>query len=135
MTRPRTPERAEFLTDVITTALEGGIGYWAVASSYRWYHPTLDGGTATPGPNGTANAYATIHETEGDDAIGPPLLVDVDAIARALGIMRKGTPEGWNARDVARCLAASAANDAGDIDSGDADCIVQIAVLGSVVYG
>jgi hypothetical protein len=135
MARTRSPERQEFLSDIITTALEGGVGYWSVATAYEWFDPTTSGGTATPGPNGTANAYATIHETEGDDAIGPPLLVDVDAIARALGIMRKGTPEGWNAQDVARCLAASAANDAGDIDAGDADCIVQVAVLGSVVYG
>jgi hypothetical protein len=136
MTRTRTPERQEFFADIITTALEGGVGYWSQASEYRWFSPTLSGGTATPGPNGTANAYATLHETDTDDGeLGPPLTVTVDDIARAFGILRRGTPEGWNARDVARMLAAYAETDAGEIDAGDADCIVQVATLGTVVYG
>ncbi|MFC9982662.1 hypothetical protein [Gordonia sp. NPDC127522] len=32
----RTAARTAFLADVYTCALEGGIGYWATCSSYRW---------------------------------------------------------------------------------------------------
>jgi hypothetical protein len=132
----RTPERQEFFADIITTALEGGVGYWSQASEYRWFSPSLDGGTATPGPNGTANAYATLHETETDDGeLGPALIVAVQDIARVFGLLRLGTPKGWNDRDVARMLTAYRECDAGGIDSLDADCIVQVAVFGEVVYG
>jgi hypothetical protein len=61
----RSPERADFLTTVITTAAEGGINYWAAVGGYRWYHPNLDGGTAHPGLDGSANAYITVHENQG----------------------------------------------------------------------
>lgn len=36
-----TTDRAQFLADIITTALEGGIGYWATATHYEWHDPDL----------------------------------------------------------------------------------------------
>ena len=32
----RSEERTQFLADVITIALEGGVGYWSEAHEYRW---------------------------------------------------------------------------------------------------
>jgi hypothetical protein len=113
-----------------------GVGYWSQASEYRWFSPDLEGGTAEPGPDGTANAYATLHETETDDGeLGPPLTLAVADIRRAFGLLRLGTPKGWNDTDVRRMLDAYQDCDAGEIDAGDADCIVQVALLGEVVYG
>lgn len=46
-----TAERATFLSDVITGALEGGIGYWATATNYRWHYASLcDGENGHPVP-------------------------------------------------------------------------------------
>lgn len=135
----RTAERQDFYASIITTALEGGVGYWSQASEYRWFFPDLSGGTATPGPHGTANAYATLHENDGDD--NPPALrVDVDAIARAYGLIRRaaaGTLEiPFLSKQRARRLRDAYDDiDAGEIDSDDADVIVQVAVLGEVRYG
>lgn len=133
----RTAERQEFLADVITTAVEGGINYWAQVLEYRWYTPTLDGGSAEPGPNGTANAYVTLTDLEDPDE---QYDITVDSIARALSMIRAslkggGRPKGWNRTDAMRVLAASSANDAGDIDSADADCVLQYAIFDEVVYG
>ncbi len=137
----RTAERQEFLADVITTALEGGVGYWSQASEYRWFSPDLSGGTATPGPNGTANAYATLHETDTPDGeLGDALTVDVDVIARAFGKIRRAASGDlvipFLSREYARRLRDAYDDiDAGDIDADDADVVVQVGLFGQVVYG
>lgn len=169
--RDRTPERAEFLSDVLTTAVEGGIGYWSSVSDYRWWSPTLDGGSA-PHRDGQANAYVVVHcddelpdtclnnidghwyvitygrapyEIHARDCVTCGIarggrLVTVDDIARALGMLRKGPVQGLNEKLRADIIA----NDHGngdpegnhqDIDAGLADCIVQVALFGEVVYG
>jgi hypothetical protein len=129
----RSPERAQFLADVITTATEGGIQYWARVTGYRWFSPELEGGTAEPGPGGTANAWVELVDAEEDD--GERHRVDLDKIAHAFGVVRQGTPKGWNDDDVARMRQAYAELDAGEIDAGDADCLLQLAIFGEVVYG
>lgn len=137
----RSDERAQFLADVLTTAVEGGINHWAAVSGYRWYSPTVEGGRAEH-VEGQANAYVTVHEnevdTDGEDGC-VVRSIGVDDIARVLGEIRR-TPrrEGpeWMHDDlVAEILAADRLNDAGEIDAGACDCLMQIAVLGKVVYG
>jgi hypothetical protein len=133
-TTRRSPERAQFLADVITTATEGGIQYWARVTGYRWYSPDLDGGTAEPGPGGTANAWVELVDAEEDD--GKRHRVTVDDIARVLnGLRADAVPKYWNADAVRRAIAANRENDGGDIDAGDADCLLQLAIFGEVVYG
>ena len=51
----RTKERSEFLTDVLVTAVEGGIGYWAEAKDY-----TL--GSDRPGEGRDRYASAVVRE-------------------------------------------------------------------------
>ena len=139
-TRERKPERIEFLADVIITAAEGGIGYWSQVSVYKWWDPDLEGGTAEH-TEGQQNAYMVVHEQadgDQDDDLDPELkvaFIGVDDIARALGILRKGPVEGIS--DEARRLISGAdrENDAGSLDAGDADSIVQVAMFGKVVYG
>jgi hypothetical protein len=81
----RTPERAQFLADTLTTAVEGGINYWAYVDDYHWYSPDLDGGTAEH-EDGVANAYATVLDREDEDA--EPVRVDLDTIARGWGLYK-----------------------------------------------
>lgn len=164
-TRQRSAKRAEMLADVITTALEGGVGYWSQASVYRWWSPTLEGGSAVH-RDGEANAYAVLHEIEGgaehpctecdgtgtispveegrEDGDceacygtgGAPLLVTVEKVAEA--IQRILDPEGGIrlASDyVGRIAIANRDPEEADLDAGDCDAIVQVAVLGEVVYG
>lgn len=135
--RKRTPERARFLAAIVTTALEGGIGYWSQAEDYRWWDPELDGGTALH-EDGICNAYAVICDQEGDDP-DKCYLVTVDDVARALGILRKGPvkflDDGQRADIVAQDRANGDDENHQDIDATLADCIVQVALFGEVVYG
>jgi len=133
-TRNRSFNRQEFLSDVITTAFEGGIGYWAQAGEYKWWSPTLDGGTAEH-LYGQPNAYGVIWD--GDSELW--YTIDVDKVASAIKrIVDRDVPdsevhlaEGY--RDLVRI--ADAENDAGEIDADAADWIVQVACFGEVVYG
>lgn len=118
----RSPERVEFLNDVITTAVEGGINCWAAVSDYKW--------------SGVPETTVTVHELDYDtsDFMESGVPVTVETIASAIGKIVRG--ESQISEDRVKMIKdASAENDAGDIDSDLADCIVQVAVLGDVVYG
>lgn len=138
----RSPERAQFLTEVLVTAIEGGIGYWSYAYAYEWFFPELAGGTARPSPGGAANAYADVVEREEERATALPLPLDV--IARALTTIQRRCPHGMSEhvrRTVRYCdRMNSAAPDqapAGivDIDADLADQIVQVGLFDEVRYG
>jgi hypothetical protein len=152
--RARSPQRAEFLAGIITTALEGGIGYWAAAEEYRWFDPDLSGGTAEPGPGGTCTAYAVLVPNQGEAGSedwpvtddGPRFTLTLDEVARALGLIRAGGVPGLSDTGMIRRMVMvcdryngqdvdGAAFWAGDIDADVADAIVQVAVFGDVVYG
>lgn len=136
-TRKRSPERAEFLSDVLTTAVEGGINYWAAVADYRWWSPTLSGGTAEHS-DGLANAYVTVHPAD-DDADFEPKTIGVDDIARAINIIAKPgvrpSPEWMSGESEELIKSASRENDCSEIDAGDADNILQVAMFGKVIYG
>lgn len=120
----RTAERTQFLADILCTALEGGIGYWAQASVYRH--------SGDP-----AATLAVVHEYDdaADDYSPDRLEITPDAIAIGISRIRRGDLRNvteYRRRDV---LAAWRDNDAGDVDSDLADTIVQVALFGDVVYG
>ena len=127
-------ERRDFLAGIITTAVEGGIGYWSLAQDYRWFFPTIDGGTAVPGENGTANAHVTLHPNVDEESDFEPVTITVEKIEEALGKIRREQVQlnGTLRRLIYR---GDATNEGGDIDAGAADAIVQIAAFGEVVYG
>ena len=104
----RSPERLEFLADILSTAVEGGVNYWCEVSGYRWD----DAGTAR----------ALLTRRGGDRHELTP-----DVIARGLG--RVLAEEGF-----ADIREANRDNDAGMIDAEGADVIVQAALFGEVVY-
>ena len=146
----RSAERNEFLTHIVTTAVEGGIGYWSRASRYRW--GTDDGPFMLRG----ANPYSwcllqydagpwTDVANEGyprkvrpslDPTKGVWAILDADAIAHAFHLLRKDTDNKLVCAEVRQSLlAASASNESGDIDAIAADLLVQLGLLGDVVFG
>jgi hypothetical protein len=147
-TRTRSTERNDFLATVIVTAVEGGINYWAAVSDYEF----------VDGPNySLTSASVRVHEDadatdfDGETIVSSTgmrvpeegVLVTLDTIASAVQKIARGDamvgepghfdPLGDYAVKLIR--EASAANDAGDIDSDMADIIMQVAVIGHVRYG
>ena len=151
------PSREGFLADVIVTAVEGGIGYWADVQEYRWYFPDLSGGTAEPAPHGGGNAWATLTVKDEDAGVldlTPKTIAAAFKIimaedyqpSRFSGASQDYAKAGWvqttvgwgylpSHHWVGHQIAARAANDAGWVDSADADMLVQLGLLGGIVFG
>ncbi len=120
-TTRRTPQRAEFLTHIVITAVEGGLGPWTRVLQYRAVLPT---------PDNTEIADASLTVDATDDPI------TLDDIEQALHAISAGGVPNWDDRSDARMLVrdADATDDATDIDAELADAIIQVAVLGQPVY-
>lgn len=110
-------EREQYLDDIIVTAVEGGIGYWAIGRDYKW---------SDDGPS----SVEIMEEEEG----GTWHMVDRSAIRKGIGMVLSGAT-GVHESYVDTLRKAERHNDAGDIDAELADIIVQAAILGDVVYG
>jgi hypothetical protein len=129
----------KMLWDTFVTALEGGIGYWAASSSYHIWAD--DNGTEDH--EGFYSDVVDADYPPGDpDAEFPPTRVDRAVIAR--GFERVATGEHNMHSDAAGKFAwMLQARLAGkddyevdvDFDAGDADCLVQIAMFGKLVFG
>lgn len=119
MTIDLKPARADFLSDIIITAINDGIEYWAEMGEYLWEDdmPVL----------------ATLRES--DDGYESPWM-NLDHAAVELGI---GQVLGGNIdirADLKNIVAeANITHDASEIDAGIADIIVQAALLGEIRYG
>ena len=113
--------REQFLDDVVTTALEGGIGYWSVCSAYEW-----DG----------VPARAQIQEFDEStgEPFGPLMEVDRALIRRGIKDILSGESNTGESL-IGMVAAANATNDAGDVDADVADAIVQVGLFGNLVYG
>ncbi|MCF3941525.1 hypothetical protein [Gordonia tangerina] len=111
----RTDARTSFLTDIYTCALEGGIGYWSTCTEYRW----------------STTQRAVIEEIDNDDR---EHVITLDTVARGLNAITTGRIR-LHEKLRRHITAASRANDAGDIDAGDADLIVQAGIFGEITYG
>ena len=139
---PVTAERKQFLFDVFVTALEGGIDYWFVVTSYR--HAKADPEGTGPGAfEGKCydldGFYARGHE-EGEST---RLLINAATVEKGLYLIRSGGSD-LNAAGKAlhmhhalrsKVIGAEGVLNANDIDAELADCIVQIGLFGEVVYG
>jgi hypothetical protein len=148
------PTRQEFLRDIAITAAEGGISYWASLTKYRW-SSTDRGGEAPDDMLPFPQVQFIAAEDPSDFVLeelmpsvqsgpyrvnrGPEITLTPEVMERAL--QRIADPSvatddlGWNNKDRQRVIGAAALNDACDIDAGDADNIVQIAIFGKLVFG
>lgn len=131
----RSAERAEFLEGVVTTAVEGGTGYWAQVSQYQYVGS--DGEVVVyTGEQVGEGTRAVLHELKADESgyEAEGLTLDADAVAKGIGKITRGEV-GVRADLKALIAQASRESDAGDIDAEGADVIAQAALLGEVRYG
>lgn len=121
---PFTHEETVFLSDIISTAVEGGIGYWSQVDSYTW-----DDASGEPGWEPTT---VVVYDTEEDGENAEPMPLDIAKVAEGINRLVQGWPNTVVTKDT---LSGLATLDAGEIDSDAADAIVQCALLGEMVYG
>lgn len=116
-------ELLEFYSDIVVTAVEGGISSWARVDDYEWDVPHKQ-------------VHAIIVEVaEPDDDAKLPARIDYLAIKNAFHMLRNGSHEGLHESYVKNFVGAEAIRDAGEIDAYDASCIVQLGLWGKVIYG
>lgn len=118
--KPTQEDEDQFLADIITTAIEGGTGYWAAVSNYKWDCP----------PDQT---FAILHEWDDDQGEyqNKGKVVDRITILKGIDKAKKSKREDFKHRvEVAELTA-----DACEIDADDADILVQLGLFGEVVYG
>lgn len=123
-----------FLSSIICTAVEGGIGYWSQVSDYHWNDPVMDGK-----PHFAEVTIYDMQDLDDDEAetYSKSTHLTMDMIAEALRKIASDEEieycgQSWRNRMVDAMIE----DEAGDIDSGDADNIVQIAIFGNkLVYG
>lgn len=116
-------EKEQFYDDVLTTAVEGGINYWAQVKTYDW---SEDGETV-----------ATVRDAGFEDGEpGEWVVVDRAKLRHAVAVIMDKSSD-LDLSDFHRGNIAQAyrENDAGYLDAFDADAVVQVAVLGNVIYG
>lgn len=139
-TTRRSATRETFLANILTTAVEGGIGYWSQVVEYAWYDPTMQGGTAQPGPAGGGNAYAVLYVPEGPDGTEKVYNLTPEVIAHGLRVIERDSRV-IRSRIRGVIVACSRASDTapdglcGDIDADAADAIVQAGLFGEVIFG
>ena len=55
------------IVEIFTTALEGGIGYWAVCDEYKWQYLYEDWSNDIVKPIDDDHVLAVLSDTEGED--------------------------------------------------------------------
>lgn len=120
----------QFLIDVFNTAIEGGVTTWANVKKYHW---TTD--RSNPLDNEDHRGfYAIIVDSEDDDAAD--LRIDRDLVA--LGVRRirdDAEVTGLDPATLKQIKQAIRKHDAGEIDAGAADIVIQVGLFDEVVYG
>jgi len=139
-TRTPTPARTGFLCDVLSTAVEGGTGYWSQIVRAQRGVPVSTPGWSGPDLAALAWTSVTVVDTETDREH----TITLATLTTGLNRLTRGPVTGLS-EDRRRSLAwANRHNDAGacqaptdvtDIDADLADCAIQVAVFGDVRYG
>lgn len=137
----RSPEREQFLADIICTAIEGGTNYWATTLAYRW----MDRETGEDLP--PKEVYAVIADSEemedyrrGEQVSRQEFIekigkrIDIEVIAT--GIRKVQSKDFRINGTLLECIrVGDKEDDAGLIDADGADVIVQAALFGEIVFG
>jgi hypothetical protein len=114
--------REWFLNCIVTTAIEGGTGYWAVVHTYK------------PSDMGDGHAVIQQYDEGTGEPFGERFRLDGPAIEQAIAAILYGKVK-TGKYTVQNIAWANATNDAGDIDADLADTITQAAMLGKITYG
>lgn len=116
----KSAERVEFLSDILSTAIEGGINYWAQFDSIEKIDDAND-------ILGWRYESAVIYDYDNPDE---QFTINIDVIAKGLGILRRRNAE----RDKDLLEANRTNGMRGDFDAWDADKIVQFGLFGKLEY-
>ena len=118
----------QLLLDIFTTAIEGGVQYWAEVSSYHW----------TKGQEGDLEGFhADLVDLEVEPSTpGEHLHVNRHIVAKgyALACGEFHDKVSWSTDSPPNQFDAEGIED-WDFDASDADVIVQLGLFGDVVYG
>lgn len=120
----RSPEREQFLADVLVSIVEdGGYNGWRRVrrDTYQYEPPAEARASILCLGDGRPEEYSE-HE------------VTIDTVAAGIAKLQGGEIQ-INSELLGWILAGSAKNDAGDIDAEAADCILQAALFGELIYG
>lgn len=141
-----TTERKRFLHDIFVTAIEGGITYWASVEEYHWHAGNAENALDNLDLDGF---FAQIIEEDAADD-GKAHRIDINVIHRGIErILAAKAPyydpngartqcesiPGLDRGTAAIVRQANHELDAGDIDAGIADAIVQAGLFEEIVYG
>jgi hypothetical protein len=118
-------KRNQFFADIITTAIEGGIGYWSVTLQYQ-YNGKPCVGELVEG----VDTCATISPEDSNIIYG----IDIDLIDKGIDAIL-GERVSISVATQEAIERAWAELDAGEIDADAADAIVQVGLFGKLVYG
>lgn len=108
----------QFAADVICTAVEGGINYWAVV--LKW--------------DGEGSALVEDHDKKTGPEVAWPVTINKDLIQKGIDLLSEGKIT-LNTDTLGSILVGATMDDAGDVDAEAADAIVQAAIFGDIVYG
>lgn len=113
--------RQQMLSDVVIAAVEGGTGYWAQVSNYRWAEDD----------SFPASAELTDITEQGGQHFR------LDAVSVCNAMYRIANDYEFSVRGEIRKLVwyALATNDASNIDADVADVLAQAVAFGKIVYG
>jgi len=114
-------KRQEAYNMILTTAIEGGINYWAFCQEYQWCDE--DG-------NDLPEVTATIKDLED----GRVHYLDQSVIARGLSRLAREIEMSTHGRRYWRTAYKDAATNDFDFDVADADRIVQVGLFNEIVY-
>ena len=111
----------EFLWSVFVTALEGGIGYWSECLAYK---PFVNG---DPDHD---NFRAVVQEYEN----GEKHAINADVIRKGIRLLLSGQAK-LNGDLLGSLTAGVLKGDSGYVDAEVADCVAQVGLFDTVVYG
>ena len=119
-----TTDRTQFLADILSTALEGGINYWATVD-------TIERVDAPEDILGWRYDTARILDHQDGSDFGTMHTIDLDTVAHGLTLMADDT----NPRFDALRTADRTNGERGDFDAGDADATIQLGLYEHIIYG
>ena len=116
--------RAQFLSDILHTSIEGGIDYWALYRNAGLHGDNLMSIQLRP-DEPSFNRFDPRDDWQE---------INIEKVADAITKICTGTVRISKDRQDT-ISTALLANDAGMIDADLADCIVQVAAFGEIVFG
>jgi hypothetical protein len=111
------------VVNIYTTALEGGIGYWAVCDEYKWQYLYEDWEKDIVKPLEPDQALVVLSDKEGTDFEN--VVLTPAKIKDGAKLLIERFPHLYQILD----------SDEFHVDADGADAIVQLGIFGEIVYG